>query len=111
MWPAVRVYGIGATRPVLVLGNNTPGFQKGLGTMVVFTGARRGDNARGDIGRIELPRVPFPPPTVVPFDPKIWDVVLEGTFLPADEQRGYRNRRRQSRGPRGSASGPRNMPF
>jgi hypothetical protein len=73
MWPAVRVYGIGATRPVLVLGDNTPGFQKGLGTMVVFTGARRGDNARGDIGRIELSRVPFPPPTVVPFDPKIWD--------------------------------------
>lgn len=73
IWPAVRVYGIGATRPVLVLGNNTPGFQTGLGTMVVFTGARRGDNARGDVGRIELSRVPFPPPTVVPFDPKIWD--------------------------------------
>ena len=73
VWPAVRVFGIGPTRPVLVLGNNTPGFQHGLGTMVVFTGARRGDNARGDVGRIELPRVPFPPPTVVPFDPKIWD--------------------------------------
>jgi hypothetical protein len=73
VWPAVRIFGIGKTRPALVLGNNTPGFQHGLGTMVVFTGARRGDNARGDIGRIELPRVPFPPPTVVPFDPKIWD--------------------------------------
>ncbi len=73
VWPAVRVFGIGPTRPVLVLGNNTPGFQHGLGTMVVFTGARRGDTARGDLGRIELPRVPFPPPTVVPFDPKVWD--------------------------------------
>ena len=73
IWPAVRVFGIGPTRPVLVLGNNTPGFQHGLGSMVVFTGARRGDNARGDVGRIELPRVPFPPPTVVPFDPKVWD--------------------------------------
>jgi Pectate lyase superfamily protein len=73
VWPAVRLFGVGKTRPVLVLGNNTPGFQKGVGTMVVFTGARRGDNARGDVGRIELPRVPFPPPTVVPFDPKIWD--------------------------------------
>lgn len=73
VWPAVRVFGIGATRPVLVLGNNTPGFQHGLGTMVVFTGARRGDSARGDLGRIELPRVPFAPPTVVPFDPKVWD--------------------------------------
>jgi hypothetical protein len=73
VWPAVRVFGTGSTRPVLVLGNNTPGFQHGVGSMVVFTGARRGDNARGDVGRIELPRVPFPPPTVVPFDPKIWD--------------------------------------
>jgi len=73
MWPAVRLIGTGRTRPVLFLGDNTPGFQKGLGSMVVFTGARRGDNARGDLGRIELPRVPFPPPTVVPFDPKVWD--------------------------------------
>jgi hypothetical protein len=73
VWPAVRIFGVGPTRPVLVLGNNTPGFQHGIGTMVVFTGAKRGDNARGDVGRIELPRVPFPPPTVVPFDPKIWD--------------------------------------
>ncbi len=73
VWPAVRIFGTGPTRPVLVLGNDTPGFQHGLGTMVVFTGARRGDNAQGDVGRIELPRVPFPPPTVVPFDPKVWD--------------------------------------
>jgi Pectate lyase superfamily protein/SMP-30/Gluconolactonase/LRE-like region len=73
VWPAVRLIGTGRTRPVLFLGDNTPGFQKGLGSMVVFTGARRGDNARGDVGRIELPRVPFPPPTVVPFDPKVWD--------------------------------------
>ena len=73
VWPSVRVFGVGPTRPVLFLGNRTPGFQKGVGSMVVFTGARRGDNARGDLGRIDLPRVPFPPPTVVPFDPKIWD--------------------------------------
>jgi Pectate lyase superfamily protein/SMP-30/Gluconolactonase/LRE-like region len=73
VWPAVRIYGVGKTRPVLFLGNNTAGFQKGLGSMVVFSGARRGTNAQGDVGRIELPRVPFPPPTVVPFDPKIWD--------------------------------------
>ena len=73
VWPAVRIFGVGPTRPVLFLGNRTPGFQKGIGSMVVFTGARRGDNARGDLGRIELPRVPFPPPSVVPFDPKIWD--------------------------------------
>lgn len=73
VWPSVRLLGTGRTRPTLLLGDNTPGFQTGIGSMVVFTGARRGDNARGDIGRIELPRVPFPPQTVVPFDPKIWD--------------------------------------
>jgi Pectate lyase superfamily protein len=73
IWPAVRLFGIGRTRPVLVLGDQTPGFQRGLGSMVVFTGAMRGDNARGDVGRIELQRVPFPPPTVVPFDPTVWD--------------------------------------
>jgi hypothetical protein len=36
---AVRVYGIGQTRPVLVLAANTPGFQKGVANMVIFTGA------------------------------------------------------------------------
>jgi hypothetical protein len=73
IWPAVRLFGVGKTRPALVLGDNTPGFQRGVSSMVVFTGASRGDSAHGDIGKIELPRVPFPPPTVVPFDPKIWD--------------------------------------
>jgi len=73
IWPAVRLLGTGPTRPVIILGSNTPGFQHGIGSMIVFTGATRGENARGDLGRIELPRVPFPPPTVVPFDPKIWD--------------------------------------
>ena len=73
VWPAVRLIGTGRTRPVLFLGDNTPGFQKGLGSMVGFTGARRGDNARGDVGRNKQPREPNPPPTVVPFDPKVWD--------------------------------------
>lgn len=35
---AVRVYGVGQTRPVLVLAPNTPGFQKGVANMVIFTG-------------------------------------------------------------------------
>src|SRR5690242_11147679 len=38
VWPGVRVFGYGATRPVIVLGPNTPGFQKGVGVMVMFTG-------------------------------------------------------------------------
>jgi hypothetical protein len=70
--PGVRLYGVGATRPVLVLGRHTPGFQHGLGSMVVFTGARRGDPVRTGPGPSEA-RVPFPPPTVVPFDPKVAD--------------------------------------
>jgi len=73
IWPAVRLYGTGRTRPVLFLADNTPGFQKGVGSMVVFTGARRGVIAHNDMGRVEVTRVPFPPPTVVPFDPKVAD--------------------------------------
>jgi hypothetical protein len=73
IWPAVRLFGTGRTRPVLVLADNTPGFQKGVGSMVVFTGAPRGVIAHNDMGRVEVTRVPFPPPSAVPFDPKIAD--------------------------------------
>jgi sugar lactone lactonase YvrE len=40
VWPGIRLIGYGAKRPVLVLGKNTPGFQQGMGYMVVFTGGR-----------------------------------------------------------------------
>jgi sugar lactone lactonase YvrE len=60
IWPGVRVFGYGATRPVFLLADNTPGFQKGAGDMVIFTGARPGD-ASGANGP-----VPFPPPGSVP---------------------------------------------
>ncbi len=40
VWPAVRVIGYGPTRPVFVLGKNTPGFQQGIGYMVMFAGGR-----------------------------------------------------------------------
>src|SRR6202034_96570 len=40
VWPAVRVIGWGAHRPVFVLGDNTPGFSKGIADMVFFAGAR-----------------------------------------------------------------------
>ncbi|MDB5439878.1 MAG: gluconolaconase, partial [Caulobacteraceae bacterium] len=40
VWPAVRVFGVGPTRPVMVLGANTPGFQQGAGTMFYFAGSR-----------------------------------------------------------------------
>lgn len=36
--PGTRVFGVGATRPVLFLPDNTPGFQQGVKNMVVYTG-------------------------------------------------------------------------
>jgi sugar lactone lactonase YvrE len=40
VWPGVRVIGYGANRPVFVLGKDTPGYQEGMGYMVIFTGGR-----------------------------------------------------------------------
>ncbi|MGI4878504.1 MAG: glycosyl hydrolase family 28-related protein, partial [Janthinobacterium lividum] len=72
LWPGVRMFGVGATRPVIVLGNKTPGFQRGIANMLIFAGAKRG----------EMKRVPFPPPGSVPFDPTISDAT-PGTFYSA----------------------------
>jgi len=36
--PGTRVFGVGPTRPVLVLPDNTPGFQDGVKNMVVYSG-------------------------------------------------------------------------
>jgi sugar lactone lactonase YvrE len=42
VWPGVRLIGYGENRPVLTLGENTPGFQDGTGKyMVFFAGGRR----------------------------------------------------------------------
>jgi hypothetical protein len=60
LWPGVRVFGYGPTRPVFVLADNTPGFQKGMGDMVMFTGARRG--APFVTGGTQ---VAFPPPCLL----------------------------------------------
>jgi sugar lactone lactonase YvrE len=40
LWPGIRVIGYGASRPVFVLGKNTPGYQDGIGYMVMLTGNR-----------------------------------------------------------------------
>ena len=60
---AVRLYGVGATRPVLVLADRTPGFDKGVITMVVFTG--------GD--QYEIGPVPVPVPSALPYSDKVRD--------------------------------------
>ena len=70
--PAVRIFGVGATRPVLVLGDRTPGFDKGVATMVIFTGDDQ--YATGP--------VPVPVPSAVPFTNKVRDA-NSGTFYSA----------------------------
>jgi hypothetical protein len=70
--PGVRVFGVGPTRPVLVLAPKTPGFQKGVGTMIVFTG--------GD--QYQVGQIPVPVPTVVPATDKVRDA-NSGTFYSA----------------------------
>jgi len=67
IWPGVRVIGYGPTRPVFVLPPNTPGFQSGMGVMVMFTGFRPGQVISRNF------RVPFPPPGQVPPNDKIAD--------------------------------------
>ena len=57
---AVRVYGIGKTRPVFVLAPNTPGYQEGVANMVIFSG--------GD--QYTVGKVPMPVPGARPFDPE-----------------------------------------
>ena len=62
--PGVRLFGVGKTRPVLVLASATPGFQRGVGSMVMFTG-----NLPPPPGARAAPPVAVPPPTSVPFAP------------------------------------------
>ncbi|HEX4751122.1 MAG TPA: glycosyl hydrolase family 28-related protein [Bryobacteraceae bacterium] len=73
IWPGVRVFGYGPTRPVFVLPANTPGFDQGISAMVIFTGLR--PTAAGA-------RVPFPPPNSVPPNSNIADA-NSGTFYSA----------------------------
>jgi hypothetical protein len=73
IWPGIRLFGTGATRPVFVLAPNTPGFQHGLATMIMFSGSSPG--ARGA-------QPAFPPPDSVPFNPAISDA-NPGTAFPA----------------------------
>jgi hypothetical protein len=102
LWPGVRLFGYGPARPVFVLAANTPGYQKGVGVMVTFTGMRAG--LGGGAGRGGPPagapatapaappagafggrgafRIPFPPPDSVPPNPGIADAD-QNTFYTA----------------------------
>lgn len=70
--PAVRLYGVGARRPVLVLGDHTPGFDHGVATMVIFTGA----------DQYQSGQVPVPVPSARPETAIVRDA-NSGTFYSA----------------------------
>ncbi|HTN40158.1 MAG TPA: glycoside hydrolase family 55 protein, partial [Asticcacaulis sp.] len=70
--PAVRLFGVGAQRPRLILADKTPGFDKGVETMVTFTGADQ--YASGP--------VPVPVPSAMPGTPDVRDA-NSGTFYSA----------------------------
>jgi len=67
LWPGVRLIGYGATRPVFVLPPNTPGFQQGMGVMVMFAGLTPHERPRAGN------RIAFPPPGTVPPNDNIAD--------------------------------------
>ncbi|AQR73309.1 glycosyl hydrolase family 28-related protein [Sphingomonas sp. LM7] len=76
LWPGVRIFGVGAKRPVILLGANTPGFQRGVAHMLIFAGARPGGNPA------QRGAVAFPPPGSVPFNKDVPDA-NSGTFYSA----------------------------
>jgi hypothetical protein len=57
IWPGIRLIGFGATRPVILLAANTPGFQDPdqEGFMIFFAGSRPGQG-RGGQGGAQQPR-------------------------------------------------------
>ncbi|MBN2243940.1 MAG: SMP-30/gluconolactonase/LRE family protein [Acidobacteria bacterium] len=83
VWAGVRVYGYGPTRPVFVLGDSTPGYQRDIGLMVMFAGFRPRPAGEGPGRGFPGPfRVPFPPPGTVPPNDTIGDAG-PGTFYSA----------------------------
>jgi Pectate lyase superfamily protein/SMP-30/Gluconolactonase/LRE-like region len=44
IWPGIRIFGYGKTRPVIVLGANTPNYQQGPWYMIFFAGGRPPSN-------------------------------------------------------------------
>jgi sugar lactone lactonase YvrE len=78
LWPGVRLIGWGAHRPMFALGRNTPGYQLGMGYMLMFTGNRPRDNA----APVRQGRPQRPVEGVVPLNPAIPDA-NPGTFYSA----------------------------
>jgi len=67
IWPGIRLIGFGATRPVFVLGANTPGFQQAPAYMIFFAGFRPGSvSAPSDDRGRQFPPKGSPPPDANP---------------------------------------------
>ena len=64
VWRAVRLVGYGPTRPTLVLPPATPGFQKGMGVMALFTSIRPGQRVPGGVA--SPPQGSVPPNDQIP---------------------------------------------
>ncbi|WP_435368620.1 glycosyl hydrolase family 28-related protein [Sphingomonas faeni] len=69
---AVRIFGVGPTRPEIVLADNSAGYASGIAAMVAFTGE----------DQYHVGKAPVPPPTSEPFDPSIFDAT-SSTFYSA----------------------------
>ena len=82
VWPGVRVIGYGATRPILVLGKDTPGFQQGMGYMVFFAGGRPGHEHGGHRRSTAGQEAPPVFPGTVPPSSEVIDA-NPGTFYSA----------------------------
>ncbi|MCU1221912.1 MAG: Gluconolactonase [Edaphobacter sp.] len=66
VWPGIRLIGYGANRPVFVLGKDTPGYQDGIGYMVLFTGGRPVADTSRSASQSARPRRPSPQGIVPP---------------------------------------------
>ena len=82
VWPSVRVIGYGATRPVFVLADNTPGYQQGLGYMFLFAGGRPRADRSGPRIDFATGRPAEPIEGTVPPDASVADA-NPGTFYSA----------------------------
>ena len=84
LWPGIRLIGYGATRPVFLLADDTPGFQNGPAYMVFFAGFRPG-SLPARFRASFLSRFPggHPPPTPGTVPPTFVPDASPGTFYSA----------------------------
>lgn len=84
VWPRIRLIGYGATRPVFVLADDTPGFQTGPAYMVFFAGFRPG-SLSVRLRESFMSRYPggHPPPTPGTVPPTFVPDASPGTFYSA----------------------------